>query len=113
MHRCLTLGENSLASAGTGTQSISQDAYHRVQFKLLVDLLIQYGASLTLTRWAAGALLERTVVICSLETKLCSASAHNGPITRITALVDPLQCRHQGPGRAEPKWTQQDSHNGR
>ena len=63
MHRCLTLGENSLASAGTGTQSISQDAYHRVQFKLLMDLLIQYGASLTLTRWAAGALLESTVVM--------------------------------------------------
>ena len=40
-----------------------KDAYNRVQFKLLVDLLIQYGVSLTLTRWVAGALLERTVVM--------------------------------------------------
>ena len=40
-----------------------EDAYNNVQFKLLVDLLIQYGVSLTLTRWVAGALLERTVVM--------------------------------------------------
>ena len=39
-----------------------EDAYNRVQFKLLMGL-IQYGVSLTLTRWAAGALLERTVVM--------------------------------------------------
>ena len=39
-----------------------EDAYDRVQFKLLMDLLIQYGVSLTLTRCIAGALLERTVV---------------------------------------------------
>ena len=39
-----------------------KDAYNRVQFKLL-DLRIQYGVSLTLTRWVAGALLERTVVM--------------------------------------------------
>ena len=40
-----------------------EDAYNRVQFKLLIDLLVQYGVSLTLTRWIAGALLERTVVV--------------------------------------------------
>ena len=45
-----------------------EDAYNRVQFKLLMDLVMQYGASLTLTRRIAGALLERTVVVCSLET---------------------------------------------
>ena len=39
-----------------------EDAYNRVQFKLLMDLLIQYGVSLTLTQWAAGAVLERTLV---------------------------------------------------
>ena len=38
-----------------------EDAYNRVQFKLLMDLLMQYGVCLTLTRWIAGALLERTV----------------------------------------------------
>ena len=40
-----------------------KDAYNRVQFKLLMDLLMQYGVCLTLTRWIAGALLERTVVM--------------------------------------------------
>ena len=40
-----------------------EDAYNRVQFRLPMDLLVQYGVSLTLTRWIAGALLERTVVV--------------------------------------------------
>ena len=40
-----------------------KDAYNRVQFKLLLDLLIQYGVSLTLTRWAAGTPRKRTVVM--------------------------------------------------
>ena len=40
-----------------------EDAYNRVQFKLLMDLLTQYGVSITLTRWVAGVLLERTVVM--------------------------------------------------
>ena len=40
-----------------------EDTHNRVQFKLPMDLLVQYGVSLTLTRWIAGALLERTVVI--------------------------------------------------
>ena len=40
-----------------------EDAYNRVQFKLLMDLLTQYGVSLTQTRWVAGVLLERTMVM--------------------------------------------------
>ena len=28
-----------------------EDAYNRVQFKLLIDMLMQYGVCLTLTRW--------------------------------------------------------------
>ena len=40
-----------------------EGAYKRIQFKLLIDLLIQYGVSLTLTRWVVGALLERTVAM--------------------------------------------------
>ena len=40
-----------------------EDAYKRVQFKLLMDLLIQYGVSLTLIRSVAETLLERTVVM--------------------------------------------------
>ena len=34
-----------------------EDAYNRVQFKLLMDLLRQYGVSLILTQWIAGELL--------------------------------------------------------
>ena len=40
-----------------------EDAYNRVQFKLLMELLRQYGVSLTLTRWLAAALQEREVAI--------------------------------------------------
>ena len=35
------------------------DAYNGVQFKLLMELLVQYGVSSTLTRWLAAALQER------------------------------------------------------
>ena len=44
------------------------------------------------------------------KLELCSSSAHNGPTARITALAGPLQCIHQGPGRSEPEWTEQDSY---
>ena len=40
-----------------------EDAYNRVQFKLLMELLVQYGVSLTLTRWLAAALQERKVAM--------------------------------------------------
>ena len=40
-----------------------EDVYNRVQFKLLMELLRQYGVSLTLTRWLAAALQERKVVM--------------------------------------------------
>ena len=39
-----------------------EDAHYRVQFKLLMNLLIQYG-NLTLNQWVAGALMVRTVVM--------------------------------------------------
>ena len=40
-----------------------EDAYNRVQFKLLMELLGQYGVSLTLIRWLAAALQERKVAM--------------------------------------------------
>ena len=40
-----------------------EDAYNRVQFKLLLDLLLQHGVSPTLTRWIAAAFLQGTGVI--------------------------------------------------
>ena len=38
-------------------------SYNRVQFETLVDLLVRHKVSLTMTRWIAAALLERTVVL--------------------------------------------------
>ena len=35
-----------------------EDAYSRVQFKLLMGLLVQYGVSLTVTHWIVAALKE-------------------------------------------------------
>ena len=52
-----------------------KDAYNKVKFKLLMDLLIQYGVSLTLTRWVAGVLLERTVVM-QLGVRNWSSAPH-------------------------------------
>ena len=40
-----------------------EDAYNRMHFKQLVELLVQYGISLTLTRWLAAKLLERKVAM--------------------------------------------------
>ena len=40
-----------------------EDAYNRVQFKLLMEHLVQYGVSLTLTRWFAAALQQRKVAM--------------------------------------------------
>ena len=40
-----------------------EDAYNRVQFKLLMEVLVQKGVSLTLTRWLAAALQERKVAM--------------------------------------------------
>ena len=40
-----------------------EDAYNRVQFKLLMELLAQYGFSLTSTRWFAATLQERRVAM--------------------------------------------------
>ena len=40
-----------------------EDAYNSVQFKLLMELLVQYDVSLTITRWLAAALQERKVAM--------------------------------------------------
>ena len=40
-----------------------EDVYNRAQFKLLMELLAQYGVILRLTRWLTAALQERKVVV--------------------------------------------------
>ena len=75
-----------------------EDAYNRVQFKLLMDLLIQYGVSLTLTRWAdpvgCRSSPGKNTGYAAWKPELCSSSVHNGPTTRITDLAGPLQYLH-------------------
>ena len=40
-----------------------EDVYNRMQFKLLMELLVQSDVSLTHTRWLAAALQERKVAM--------------------------------------------------
>ena len=40
-----------------------EDAYNKVQIKLLMELIVQYGVSLTLTIWLAPALQDRKVAM--------------------------------------------------
>ena len=54
LHRILQKKEEKLAVAVR-----LEDACNRVQFKLLMELLAQYGVSLTLTRWLAAALQDK------------------------------------------------------
>ena len=65
-----------------------EDAYNRVNFKLLIDLLQQYGVSLTITRWIAAAMLERTVVLrlgdwSSASLKLTMGLPQGSPLSPV------------------------------
>lgn len=64
------------------------DAYNRVQLKLLKDLILQYGVSLTLTRWTAEALSKRTMV---MQLGSWSSAPYHATI-KLIALAHPLQC---------------------
>ena len=75
------------------------ESVHRVQFKLLMDLLMQYGDSLTLTRWIAGALLKRTVVMqlgnwSSALHRLTMGLPQGSPLSR--SVADLNQDSHSG-----------------
>ena len=63
-----------------------ENAYNRVQFKLLMDLIVQYGVSLTLTRWIAEVLLERTVLY-NVYTK-CPADLNQNGLSRVHTRAD-------------------------
>ena len=65
-----------------------EDAYNRVSFKLLIDLLLQYGVSMTITRWIAAAMLERTVVLrlgdwSSASLKLTMGLPQGSPLSPV------------------------------
>ena len=96
-----TIFEDRQARAKSG--NASDCAHDGVQFKLLLDLLMQYGISLTLTRWVAGALMERTMaaqltmgipqgsslspVFCNVYTKSLADLNQNG-LSKILILAD-------------------------
>ena len=65
-----------------------EDAYNRVQFKLLMELLEQYGVSLILTRWLAAALQERKVAMrlgnwISAPKKLTMGLPQGSPLSQV------------------------------
>ena len=64
-----------------------KDAYNRVQFKLLMELLVQYGVSLTLTRWLVAALQERKV---AMRLGNWISTTDNGTSTRLPTVPSPL-----------------------
>ena len=67
-------------------------AHNRVQFQLLMDLSVQYGGSLALTRWTAEALMAEEQCLCNWETgALLLVSSQCAACHRITALAGPLQ----------------------
>ena len=81
-----------------------EDAYNRVQFKLLMELLRQYGVSLTLTRWLAAALQERKVAMRLGNWISTPQQLTNGTSTRLPSVPCPLQCLHKGTGGSEQQW---------
>ena len=82
------------------------DAYTRVQFKLLMEL-VQYGVSLTLTKWLAAALQERKVAMrLGNCISTCQQLTMGLPQTypRPTPAPSPLQCLHKGTVGSEQQW---------
>ena len=60
-----------------------EDAHNRVQFKLLMELLVQYGISLMLTRWLAAALQETKGCHATWKLDLYTPTTDNGTSTGI------------------------------
>ena len=85
-----------------------------VQFKLLMELLVQYGVCLTLTRWLAAALLERKVtmrfgnwIFTPLQLAMELPQAPHPPPPsppHLPSVPSPLQCLHKGTGGSEQQW---------
>ena len=59
------------------------DEYNRVQFKLPMELLVQHGVSLTLTRWLAAALLGKKGCHETWKLDLHAPTTDNGTSTRL------------------------------
>ena len=88
-----------------------EDAYNRVQFKVLIDLLEKYGVSLTLTRWIAGALLEKTEV---MQLGNWSSATHQLIMGLLQgSSLSPNLFYNKYTDRSEPKWAQLGTHTGR
>ena len=65
-----------------------EDAYNKVQFKLLMEVLAQYGAILLLTRWFVAAFKERKVAIqpgnwISMHRKLTMGLSQGSPLSPV------------------------------
>ena len=84
-----------------------EDVYNRVQFKLLMDFLVQYGVSLTFTRWLAAALQERKAAMRLgnwISTSQQLTMGHPQAPLPPLPVPSPLQCLHKGTGGSEQQW---------
>ena len=82
-----------------------EDAYNRVQFKLLMELIVQYGISLMFTRWLAVALQERKVAMwlgnwISMPKQLTMGLPQGPPSPPVHR---PL-CLHKGTDGSDQQW---------
>ena len=82
-----------------------EDAYNRVQFKLLMELLRQYGVSLTLIRWLAAALPGKKGCHATWKLDLHAPTTDSGTSTRLPSVPCPLQCLHKGTGGSEQQFS--------
>ena len=88
-----------------------EDADNRVHFKLLMELLVQYGVSLTRTRWLAAALQEKKGCHATWKLDLHAPTTDNGTSIRLPPpplptppVPSPLQCLDKGTGGCEQQW---------
>ena len=82
----------------SGCSGQLEDAYNRVQFKLLMELFVQYGISLTLTRWLCSSTLEKKDHHATWKLDLHAPTTDNGTSTRLAPASSSLQCLHKGTG---------------
>ena len=78
-----------------------EDAYNSLQVKLLMELLVQYDVSLTITRW-----LGKKGCHENWELDLHTPTTDNGTSTRLPTIPSSQQCLHKRTGRSEKAMVQ-------
>ena len=77
-----------------------EDTYTKVKFKLLMELLVRYGISLTLTRWLPAALQERKVAL-RLGNWISTPKQPATGLPQGSPVPSPIQCLNNWTGGSE------------